>query len=803
MNSMARSIHTRNSSLESTNWTPAPGGDFRPFASWAETRCTTTPLASTGLPPSGSSMITVTTACSSGGISVCTKTPPALMLAAYSSTKSCTLPNRTPKRASTRGKARRGSSRGFCARDIAPIGVGGPEAEARARRCSNPAIRSQSVCGGSTNSAQYPPSGAERHSPTTAVASSACGPPGRYSLSETCVPGLGGRSEQTNTPSALTSRVVVCTIVGPAATRMGNTIGARILSFYRDAVRATRRGLPHRVLPSPHTLPMPAAARGAGGPGPCAAGVGPIPSPPLRETVRGKAHSSLRSTPRVLGAHDRLRRLRDARPVPGPGGRAPRGARAGRDLRRQPHGRDPVRRAAGAGGRAAAGHQRPGQLQGRPGPVRGGLQRARRGDRRRDRLPVLRSPAPRLRQRDGSRERLRVDARPRRRGRQARAAERRLGAGGRAGPASSRAGRRALQAARARRAHLPLPRGHRGRGARLHRRAHGLHRRGWIRGVLPAGGRAADLGRRGRGRSDAVRAGRAGHAAPRGRVPAVRQRHGRPAHAARGGIGVDRQAAQERRVHRRGGASRAEGARPQAQAGGVQDVGETAHRAPRISRAAARRGKARGRGDQRDDEPQLAAAHRARLRPHRDGPDRHLLRDRDPRARLPRRGGQDALRDQEEDARREVHSVKNAAPPDTAVTGEVRRMADYPENLKYTKEHEWSRINGKNAVIGITEFAKDQLGDVVYLELPEIGAEVKRGQPFGVVESTKAVSELFAPLTGKVTKVNQELVDAPEGVNDSPHEKGWMIEIEISQPDEVSQLLSATQYKDLLSAEER
>ena len=106
-------------------------------------------------------------------------------------------------------------------------------------------------------------------------------------------------------------------------------------------------------------------------------------------------------------------------------------------------------------------------------------------------------------------------------------------------------------------------------------------------------------------------------------------------------------------------------------------------------------------------------------------------------------------------------------------------------------------------MVGITEFAKDQLGDVVYLELPEVGAEVKRGQPFGVVESTKAVSELFAPLTGKVTKVNQELVDAPEGVNESPHEKGWMIEIEISQPDEVPQLLSAAQYQELLAAEER
>src|SRR3979411_1187602 len=122
-------------------------------------------------------------------------------------------------------------------------------------------------------------------------------------------------------------------------------------------------------------------------------------------------------------------------------------------------------------------------------------------------------------------------------------------------------------------------------------------------------------------------------------------------------------------------------------------------------------------------------------------------------------------------------------------------MADYPESLKYTKEHEWSRIAGKNAVIGITEFAKDQLGDVGYLELPEVGAEIKRGQPFGVVESTQAGAHGLVRITEKVTKVNRELVEAPEGVNDSPHEKGWMIEIELSQPDEVSQLLSAAQYK--------
>src|SRR3954452_5255699 len=125
-------------------------------------------------------------------------------------------------------------------------------------------------------------------------------------------------------------------------------------------------------------------------------------------------------------------------------------------------------------------------------------------------------------------------------------------------------------------------------------------------------------------------------------------------------------------------------------------------------------------------------------------------------------------------------------------------MANYPDSLRYTKEHEWARVAGNTATVGITAYAKDQLGDVVYLELPEVGATVTRGQPFGVVESTKAVSELFAPLTGKVTKVNQALVDAPEGVNDDPHEKGWMVEIEITQPDEVAQLLSAAQYQELL-----
>jgi len=128
-------------------------------------------------------------------------------------------------------------------------------------------------------------------------------------------------------------------------------------------------------------------------------------------------------------------------------------------------------------------------------------------------------------------------------------------------------------------------------------------------------------------------------------------------------------------------------------------------------------------------------------------------------------------------------------------------MADYPDSLKYTKEHEWARIAGNRATMGITSFAKDQLGDVVYLELPEVGAQIVRGEPFGVVESTKAVSELFAPVTGKVTKVNKELIDAPEGINDDPYEKGWMIEVELSSPQEVSELLSAAQYQELVAQE--
>jgi glycine cleavage system H protein len=116
----------------------------------------------------------------------------------------------------------------------------------------------------------------------------------------------------------------------------------------------------------------------------------------------------------------------------------------------------------------------------------------------------------------------------------------------------------------------------------------------------------------------------------------------------------------------------------------------------------------------------------------------------------------------------------------------------YPENLKYTKEHEWMRLDGKVAAVGITQFAQEQLGDVVYLELPKVGDAMKKGQAFGVVESTKAVSELFAPANGKVVEVNSALTDAPETLNRDPYDAGWLIKMEVDGG--ADDLLDATAY---------
>lgn len=123
-------------------------------------------------------------------------------------------------------------------------------------------------------------------------------------------------------------------------------------------------------------------------------------------------------------------------------------------------------------------------------------------------------------------------------------------------------------------------------------------------------------------------------------------------------------------------------------------------------------------------------------------------------------------------------------------------MADqsYPEDLRYTEDHEWARKDGDELVIGITSFAQSQLGDVVYVDLPEVGKEVKAGSDFGVVESTKAVSELLSPVNGTVTGRNDALVDAPETVNEDPYGKAWMIKVKPSDPAAFDGLMDAKAY---------
>ena len=119
-----------------------------------------------------------------------------------------------------------------------------------------------------------------------------------------------------------------------------------------------------------------------------------------------------------------------------------------------------------------------------------------------------------------------------------------------------------------------------------------------------------------------------------------------------------------------------------------------------------------------------------------------------------------------------------------------------PDDLLYSKEHEWVKVKGDTALIGITDFAQSELGDIVYVELPEVGAEITADEPFGSVESVKTVSELYAPINGKVVAVNEALSDSPEDINDSPYEDGWMIEVEIADKSDLDKLLSAEQYEE-------
>jgi glycine cleavage system H protein len=119
---------------------------------------------------------------------------------------------------------------------------------------------------------------------------------------------------------------------------------------------------------------------------------------------------------------------------------------------------------------------------------------------------------------------------------------------------------------------------------------------------------------------------------------------------------------------------------------------------------------------------------------------------------------------------------------------------EFPDGLKYSKEHEWVLVEGKTATIGITEYAQEELGDIVYVELPEVGEKVVKDDPFGAVESVKAVSDVYAPVSGAVLEINDVLPDSPETINDDPYGDGWMIKVEISDMDDLKDLMSADEY---------
>ena len=123
---------------------------------------------------------------------------------------------------------------------------------------------------------------------------------------------------------------------------------------------------------------------------------------------------------------------------------------------------------------------------------------------------------------------------------------------------------------------------------------------------------------------------------------------------------------------------------------------------------------------------------------------------------------------------------------------------NFPENVKYTADHEWIRVEGKFGWIGITDYAQSELGDIVYIEIPAVGAKVEKGKSFGTIEAVKAVSDLFAPISGEVVEVNSEMNDHPEVVNKDPYDKGWMVKIVITDPAQLDTLLDVQAYKKLI-----
>ena len=128
--------------------------------------------------------------------------------------------------------------------------------------------------------------------------------------------------------------------------------------------------------------------------------------------------------------------------------------------------------------------------------------------------------------------------------------------------------------------------------------------------------------------------------------------------------------------------------------------------------------------------------------------------------------------------------------------------ADYPDDLRYTREHEWVRIEGNVAQIGITKFAVEQLGDVTMVEFPEEGDAVAKDEVFGTVESVKAVSDLYAPISGKVVRTNTPIADTPEYINEDPYSEGWLVEIEIADPSELDGLMDSAAYEAFIAEEE-
>jgi glycine cleavage system H protein len=125
----------------------------------------------------------------------------------------------------------------------------------------------------------------------------------------------------------------------------------------------------------------------------------------------------------------------------------------------------------------------------------------------------------------------------------------------------------------------------------------------------------------------------------------------------------------------------------------------------------------------------------------------------------------------------------------------------YPENFRYTKEHEWVRVEGDTGVVGLTDYAQEQLGDIVYVDLPKVGTRLELGKSLGSVESVKAVSDIYSPVSGEVVEVNETLATAPEKLNTDPHGDAWLVKIKLSAPGEIQQLLSAGDYQKFVGAE--